>query len=392
MAARIYLTPGRSHRVLRGHPWVFRGEIARIEGNPADGQCVELYDARERFVGMGMYNSRSQITVRLYSRQLELLDERFLSEATSRAIAYRRALHGPEDPPAERLVFSEADGLPGLIVDRYQRHLVVQTLTAGMARVEEVVVSILQEQLNPEGILLRNDAPVRHWEGLERAKRLARGSYQGPLQMSLLGVPTAVDLWEGQKTGLYLDQIENYRLVASLAPGRRVLDCFCYQGCFALVCLRQGAREAVAVDQSVESLARGQQSAQKAGLSVQWVQANAFDWLRESERRKDRFDLIVMDPPSFTKTKEQRESALRGYHELHIRALRLLSSGGILATFCCSHNIRLADWQELIGNASSDTGVPLRFLGFLRQAKDHPSLVHVPETEYLKGFLLERAS
>jgi 23S rRNA (cytosine1962-C5)-methyltransferase len=392
MTARIYLTPGRFHRVLRGHPWVFRGEIAHVEGSPSDGECVELYDARQRFLGMGTFNSRSQISVRLYSRDRQLLDEKFLAGALRQALDYRRALRSSQRPSAERLVFSEADGLPGLIVDRYLDHLVLQTLTAGMARVEEMLLRVLDAELRPAAILVRNDAPVRHWEGLELSKRVARGEYLGPLEVDVSGVPTLVDLWEGQKTGLYLDQMENYRLVAAFAKGRRVLDCFCYQGSFALACLQHGAREAVALDQSPESLARGKETAQRAGLSVQWIQANAFDWLRQSERRGERYDLIVMDPPSFTKTKQQRESALRGYHELHIRAMRLLTPGGILATFCCSHNIRLADWQELLENASGDTGIPFRLLGFLRQAPDHPSLVHIPETDYLKGFLLERAA
>lgn len=380
------------HRCLHGHPWIYRSELAQIEGDPADGDCVEVRDARGERIGCGIWSSRSQISVRLYSRREEPLDGPLLARRLDAALAYRNSLGlwRPESTEALRLVWSESDGLPGLVVDRYQDWLVAQFLTAGMERRAAEVVSLLRERTGLSRIILRNDALVRLQENLPLEKKVLSGVYGDPLWIRQNGVWLPARLLDGQKTGLYLDQKENYLEVAAWAAGRRVLDLFCYQGTFSLFCAAAGAASCTAVDQSGAALEAGRAAAEKAGAAIDWVQENVFDWLRRAQEEKRQYDLIVLDPPSFTKTKAQRPSAVRGYHELHLRALRLLSPGGILASFCCSHHFGLSEWKELIGRASWEANAPLRLRKILSQSSDHPILPTVPETEYLKGCLLER--
>ena len=241
-------------------------------------------------------------------------------------------------------------------------------------------------------VLARNDAPVRQLEGLPLERTVLHGKYEAPTRVKIAGINYDLDLWSGQKTGFYLDQVENYSVVAARAKGRRVLDCFTNQGAFALSAMKAGAISCRAVDQSTEALRHAEATAMSEKLEVEWIQADVFDLLRHYEQKKEKFDLVILDPPSFTKSKGNKASALRGYHELHLRALRLLTNVGILATFSCSHHVTGADWDELLQRAASETGSTLRLCNRLGQSSDHPILVNVPETEYLRGYVLEKVN
>jgi len=373
-----------------GHPWVFASEIDRIEGETEDGGTVEIRSPKGDFLGSALYNHRSQIVARRYSVESTPLDARFLGQRLDAALAYRHFSASPTSGTARRLVWSESDQLPGLIVDRYDDVIVLQTLTLAMARRESIIVDLLRQKTGCRVILARNDAPVRKLEGLPQERHVLYGKYEAPTRVSIAGIGYDLDLWAGQKTGFYLDQAENYAAVAAYAPGRRVLDCFTNQGAFALSAQKAGAVSCRAIDQSVEALRHAEVTAKAEGLEIEWLQANVFDLVRRYEQNRETFDLIVLDPPSFTKSKENKTSALRGYHELHLRALRLLTRGGILATFSCSHHVSAEDWGELLQRAAAETGVTLRLRQRLGQSSDHPVLVNVPETEYLRGYVLEK--
>jgi len=387
--ARLHLNTGVRHRILEGHPWVFASEVGRTEGPVEDGGTVELYSAKGLFLGSAIYNSRSQIVARRYARERIALDEKLIGARLDQALAFRASI-GASDRAAHRLVWSESDQLPGLIVDRYRDVLVVQTLTLALARREETIADLLAKKTGCPVILARNDAPVRQLEGLPLERKMLLGKYMAPTRVDIAGIGYELDLWSGQKTGFYLDQAENYRAVAAHARGRRVLDCFTNQGAFALRARRAGATSCRGLDQSAEALRLAESTARAEGLEIEWVQGNVFDLLRAYEQARENFDLIVLDPPSFTKTKGNKASALRGYHELHLRALRLLTPGGILATFSCSHHVTDRDWIELLEKAARETGMTLRLRERLRQSSDHPILVNVPETEYLHGYVVEK--
>jgi len=388
-AARLLLNKGVRHRILDGHPWVFASEIERIEGDAQDGGTIGLVSPKGQFIGSAIYNSRSQIVARRYSRDAVALDEMLLGRRLGQALAHRAAL-GLNARQAHRLVWSESDQLPGLIVDRYADVLVLQTLTLAMAQREEIIARLLAEKTGCGVILARNDAPVRQLEGLPLERKMLLGEITSPVDVTIAGIRYRLDLWSGQKTGFYLDQAENYEAVAAYARGRRVLDCFTNQGAFALSAMRAGAAACRAIDQSAEALRLAAATAGAERLAVDWVQGNVFDLLRAAEQAHETFDLVILDPPSFTKGKGNRDSALRGYHELHLRALRLLTPGGIMATFSCSHHVTAADWAELLERAAKDTGSTLRLRERLGQSSDHPILVNVPETEYLHGYVVEK--
>jgi 23S rRNA (cytosine1962-C5)-methyltransferase len=392
-SARLVLNKGIRHRILAGHPWVFATEVERVEGKPEDGGTIEVVSSRGDSLGSAIYNSHSQIVARRYAMDLIPLDERLLSLRLDAALAYRQSLArraGEKSGQAQRLVWSESDQLPGLVVDRYGGVLVLQTLTLALSRREGMIVELLRKKTGCSVVLTRNDAPVRRLEGLPLERVLLHGIYTAPTRVQIAGIGYDLDLWSGQKTGFYLDQAENYAAVAAYAQGRRVLDCFTNQGAFALSARKAGAVSCLGVDESGEALRHAELTAKAEKLEVQWLQANVFDLLRHYEQKRETFDLIVLDPPSFTKSKGNKESALRGYHELHLRALRLLTSGGILATFSCSHHVTAQDWDELLQRVSAETGVTLRLRQRLTQSSDHPVLVNVPETGYLQGYVLEK--
>ncbi len=389
-SARLFLNKGVRHRILSGHPWVFATEIDRVEGKPEDGETVEIRSAKNELLGSAIYNSRSQIVARRYAHELVPLDKDLLGRRLDLALAYREQLALIKPRTARRLIWSESDQLPGLIVDRYDDVLVVQTLTLAFARREKIIVELLKQKTGCRAVLARNDAPVRQLEGLPLERTALHGDYQAPTRVTIAGINYELDLWSGQKTGFYLDQAENYAAVAACAKGRRVLDCFTNQGAFALSAMKAGATSCRAVDESTTALQLAEVTGTREKLKVEWIQANVFDLLRHYEQKRETFDLIILDPPSFTKSKGNKESALRGYHELHLRALRLLTAGGVLATFSCSHHVTTQDWDELLQRAANETGSTLRLRNRLGQASDHPVLVNIPETEYLRGYVLEK--
>jgi 23S rRNA (cytosine1962-C5)-methyltransferase len=394
-----YLRPGEADRVIAGHPWIYEGSVLRLTRTPVDGEVVQVKDHRRRFLGVGFFNSKSKIQVRLLSPERVEIDERFLERRLLAAWQHRQRFL----PAASscRVVSAEGDLLSGLIVDKYEDVLVMQMSSVGMDRRKDVLVRLLQRLLRPRAILERNDMGARKFEGLPNAAGLLAGELpeaeQRALPVHLNGLQFQVDLQGGHKTGLYLDQQVNQARVAELAPGARVLDAFTFLGGFALPAARAGAVSVMGIDQSAETVAVAERLAALNGVGdrCRFQAANVFDWLRAEttatarERKEAPFDLIVLDPPSFTRNRAAVPDALRGYKEIHVRALRLLRLGGTLVTFCCSHHVDARTFEATIGDASFDARRQLRRLAVFTQSPDHPILPAVPETEYLKGFAYE---
>lgn len=379
-------------RILHGHDWVYASDVLKAFGNPQDGDVVSLKDGRDHLLGSAIYNSRSQIVARRFSRQRQDLDADFFKRRIAQAVEYRqrRASLGI-DPLLCRLVWSESDGLPGVIVDRYGGTLVLQTLTLAMDLRKALIVEALRETVQLRTIVERNEAPIRRAEGLELQTGVLFGEAPRPLELEILGLKFLIDPLHGQKTGFYLDQMENYREVAQWAAGRRVLDCFANQGAFALACAKAGAREVTAVEISADAISQIEANAARNGLALRALEANVFDFLKAQENSGAQFDLIILDPPSFTKSKGKLHDAMRGYKEIHLRALKLLAPNGLLATFSCSHHVSAEVFREMLVDALVDARKSARQLRTLHQAADHPILAGIPETEYLKGWLLELA-
>ena len=374
-------------RLLHGHDWVYSSEVLKAFGSPKDGDVVSLKDAQDRLLGTAIYNSKSQIVARRISRQRQDLDLDFFTRRLKLAIDYR-ARRGLGGGPC-RLVWSESDGLPGVIVDRYGDHLVLQTLTLAMDMRKPIIVQALRDLLSPRSIIERNDAPIRKAEGLELVIGTLFGDAPQIFPIEIGGIEFEVDLLHGQKTGFYLDQLPSYSAVAAHAAGRRVLDCFSNQGAFALTCAKAGASLVHAVEISADHAELIRRNAKRNHLNVEAYAVNVFDILKDLERQEARYDLIILDPPSFTKTKDKLNDALRGYKEIHLRALKLLAPDGLLATFCCSHHVSREIFRDVINDAAVDAKKTLRQLSIYSQAADHPIITTLPETEYLKGFLLE---
>jgi 23S rRNA (cytosine1962-C5)-methyltransferase len=354
-----------------------------------DGDVISLKDGQDRLLGSAIYNSKSQIVARRFSRQRQTLDAEFFERRIRLAVDYR-ARRGI-NPRLGRMIWSESDGLPGLIVDRYGDHLVLQTLTLAMDQRKELIVDALRKVLEPSSIIERNDAPVRKAEGLELVTGMLFGETPGPFAVNIEGLEFELDLRYGQKTGFYLDQVPNYAGVAAHARGRKVLDCFANQGAFALACAKAGAASVQAVEISEECVSLIKKNATRNQLALEAYAVNAFDLLNDLERQNARYDLIVLDPPSFTKSKGKLHEAARGYKEIHLRALKLLNPDGLLATFCCSHHVSREIFLEVINEAVVDAKKTLRQLTSFSQGADHPIITTLPETEYLKGFLFELA-
>lgn len=374
-------------RILHGHDWVFASEVLKVFGTPADGDVISLKDGRDHLIGSAIYNSRSQIVARRFSRRKQQLDRDFFERRVAQAAEYRE--RRGINPALCRIVWSESDGLPGVVIDRYGDTFVLQTLTLAMDQRKELICDAIESALGAANILERNDAVVRRAEGLELRTGVLRGEPDTAIEFDVAGVRLATDLVNAQKTGFYLDQLQNYGAVAAFAPGKRVLDCFASQGAFALACARAGAAEVTAVEASAESIASARRNAEQNQLTVSWIEEDVFQFLRRAEKAEREFDLIVLDPPSFTKTKGGLHGALRGYRELHVRAFKLLSKDGVLATFSCSHHVSEEAFGQTIADALVDARRSARQLRRFEQALDHPVLPTIPETQYFKGVLLE---
>ena len=372
-------------RVQRGHPWVFRSDITRDRGIPP-GALVRVEGPQGRPLGFAFYSSRSEIRLRMVERG-ESLAEGFLRERLAAALRWRETV--ATGASAYRVVHGEGDGLPALVVDRYGGYLVLQTLSQGMDRRKGEIVDALVELLQPEGVLERNDPKVRKLEGLEPQVGLLHGSVPETVEVEENGVSYLADLYHGQKTGLFLDQRENHAAARSYARGR-VLDGFTYQGGFALQAASV-ASEVLAVDVSAEAILRLKENAERNRLAnVSVRDANVFDFLHDLDHRGERFDTVILDPPAFAKSKDAVEKARRGYKEINLRALRLLRPGGCLVTCSCSYHIHEEDFEAILASAAVDARATVTVIEKRRQARDHPVVLGVPETYYLKCFILRR--
>src|SRR5438477_217334 len=375
-------------RILHGHDWVFSSEVLKAFGNPADGDIISLKDGRDRLIGSAIYNSKSQIVARRFSRQRQDLDLDFFKRRIAQASEYRDRRN--VDPKLRRIVWSESDGLPGVVIDRYEDYFVLQTLTLAMDLRKNLIVKAIVDLFGDATIIERNDSAVRKAEGLELITGVLEGSApSGPITVEIGTLKFDVDLLQAQKTGFYLDQAPNYSVVANYAAGRRVLDCFANQGAFALTCLKAGATDVAAVEENSDNVAAGKRNAERNELKMRWIEQDVFAFLRGAEKAEAEYDLLILDPPSFTKTKSGFRDALRGYRELHVRAFKLLSKNGLLATFSCSHHVSETAFAQTITDALVDTRRSARKLRRFEQALDHPVLPTIPETEYFKGVLLE---
>lgn len=378
----VRLTAGGAHRCFAGHPWIYAGEIAGVRGEPGAGETVWVRDGRGGFVGSGLYNPGSEIRIRLFSRDRENFDLALIERRLRRAAARRG---GAE---VCRLLWSEADGLPGFVVDKYGTVAVMQSMTAAADAHGPEFLQAVQHVVGPTAIIERSDAPGRTHEGLAHKVGVAMGEYKGPTRHRVGDALFELDLFGGQKTGAYLDQVGNYRAVAPFAKGKRVLDCFSHTGGFAIHCALAGAISVEAIEANDVAVANGRRNAELNGANIRWYQQNAFDWLRLAERERRKFGLIILDPPSFTRSRSRVEDALRGYREIHVRALSMVDSGGVLATFCCSHHVDAATFEGVVREAAADAHRSATLIERRSQGPDHPVLLSMPETEYLKGLLL----
>ena len=379
----VKVTARGAERWKQGHPWIYRSDVA-AEPEKTPG-IVSVTDRRGKFLGRALYSPSSEIRLRLLTRADEPIDSPWWTKRIRDAVRRRNGINAT----AWRAVHAEADGLPSLIVDKYGPWIVAQLLSAGLETARADILSGIQEALAPDGILLRNDAAVRRHEGLPIEVTLATGQVPEVIEIVEDGVHYLAAPWSGQKTGAFLDQRENRLLVSRhTRPGGRALDLFTYHGSFALH-LARTAKAVLAVDQSTDALARGAENARLNGIgTIEWREANAFDLLRELERRGERFDTIVLDPPAFVKTKANLERAVAGYKEINLRAMKILAPGGVLFTSSCSYHVSREVFNAMLADAARDSGRRLQILAATGAASDHPELLNVPETGYLKGVLL----
>ena len=374
-------------RVQQGHLWVYRSDIA-APASLAGGEVVRLADERGWFVGKAFYGAQSQIAVRLLTREDEPVDDAFFARRIEQAIALREAVRpDPDRRRAGRLVHGDADLLPGLIVDRYADCLNVQTLIEATDARRELFATLLEEALHPRAIVERNDVRVRAHEGLAQRKGMLRGQPPGPVEFLEGEVRLVADLLEGQKTGAFLDQAEN-RVEAGRYARGRALDCFTYGGAFALQLARK-AEHVTAVDISEQAAAQGREAAARNGAAnLEFKVANAFDLLRDESDRGERYDTIVLDPPAFAKSKSSLDAAVRGYKEINLRAFHLLGRGGVLVTCSCSFHVDEATFERTVLQAAADARRTAQVIERRGAARDHPTLLGVPETRYLKCLIL----
>ncbi len=384
MNPTVVISARGEDRLRGGHPWIYRADGADVHA--AAGDIVQVRGPRGRTLGSALFSDQSQITLRMLTYGEEGADEPLLRKRIETALAFRASL--AIDATAYRLVHGEADLLPSLVVDRYGDYLVVQTLSQGMDRLLPFVVATLSDLLHPRGILARNDPRVRTLEGLEQRVDVLAGDVPDTMTVTELGVEYDVDLRRGQKTGLFLDQRENRAAAAVYARGR-LLDCFSYHGGFALV-MGPHARETIAIDASEDAIARLKQNATRNGVAVDARVGNVFDELRGFDRLGERFDTIVLDPPAFAKNKAAVANARAGYKEINLRALKLLNPGGTLVTCSCSYNVNEAEFGEIVYDAAVDAQVHVTVVEKRMQGRDHPVLLGVPETYYLKCFILRK--
>ena len=399
---QITITPKGEAALVGGHPWVYEGEVTGLSGPVSDGQLVDVISRRGSWLGCGFFNSRSRIRVRVLSRNPnDRFDRAFWRRRIQYAWDYRKTVMGPEDSRCCRMIFGEADGFPGLTVDRFESVLVAQVLCLGMELIKEELFSLLLEVLRSDGqdvvgVYERNDVAIRELEGMEQGKGWHPVDGEKAPDFTAVdieenGIRYTVDFENGQKTGFFLDQKYNRQAVAKLARGRTVLDCFTHTGSFALNAARGGAKHVTAVDVSEFAVECARENARRNGLSdaMECVAANVFDLLPQLEQQPKRYDFIILDPPAFTKSRKTTQRAMTGYKEINYRAMRLLPRGGYLATCSCSHFATEELFLKMLRSAAKDAGVQLRQIEARQQCCDHPILWGVEETNYLKFYLFQ---
>ena len=374
-----------ARRWERGHPWIYRSDVTARPDAPAG--IVPVRDARGKPLGWALWSPKSEISLRLLTRDADArIDAEWWRTAIGAAVERRRPLRDTAN--AYRLIHAEGDGLPSLVCDRYDRWLVVQFMSAGLEAARGEIVDALRELVAPAGILARNDVSLRDKEGLPRAVELLHGEVPREIEVVEHGVRYLAAPWDGQKTGAFLDQRENRARIGALARGR-ALDCFSYHGSFALHLARRADR-VLALDSSAGALERARENAARNGLAnIEFVEANAFDYLKSAERERQRFDTIVLDPPAFAKTKAALAAGIRGYKEINLRAMRLLAPGGVLFTASCSFHLSRPLFLEMLQAAAADSGRRLALREVVGQPIDHPEILTIPETGYIKGAIVE---
>ena len=386
--ATAVLHKGKERRIYSGHPWVFRSDIARVDGSWQNGDVVRVTSDRGLFLAMAVYNPKSQISLRILNRREEPIDSAFIARRVQRAIDYRRTF---ADLKSCRLLFAESDGLPAVIADAFDDVIVLQSLCLGMEQFKKDIVDALSQQLNPRGIYERNDVPVRELEGMTQQKGLLYGSVPDRVEFCENGIRFGVDVKEGQKTGFFLDQKENRAALAPFVKNARVLDCFTHTGSFALHAAHFGANEVIGVDVSDYACACAAENALLNGFEdrVRFECANAFDFLRKAQDRHEQYDVVILDPPAFTKTRSAVAGALRGYKEINLRGMKLVRDGGFLVTCSCSHHVLPELFMGMLADAQKDARVQLRQVECRTQGRDHPILLSSPETQYLKCVIFQ---
>ena len=385
----VHVINGRQKKLLQGHPWVYGNEIERVEGETTDGELVTVVDFRGRYMGTGFFNSKSLITVRLLTHRQEEITEALIASRVRQACEYRRFVMRREGTDSCRLIYGEADRLPGVIADRFGGVIVLQVLALGMEKYTQVIADALVECEKPDCLLLQNDDAIRRKEGMECFTKVLHGTLPEETVIHENGIKLAVDVMGGQKTGYFLDQKDNHLFVRQFCKDARVLDCFSYIGGFALNAAAAGAKEVTAVDISENAVELIRRNAQLNGLDVNTVCANCFDYLRAQVKVKEKYDVIVLDPPAFTKAHANMANACRGYKEIALSAMRMLPAGGVLATHSCSYHMPEDVFVNTVLSAAQDLHRQVRVITLRRQDIDHPVLAGYPESHYLKSLWLQ---
>jgi len=381
----IYVTKKCAERLLSGYLWTFNNEIKSIDGSYFNGDIIAVVDNRGKFIGTGYINDNSKIIIRLLSFKDEPINQSFFRKRIEDALKHRLSL-GWSIKDSFRVVFSEGDLLPGLIVDKYDDALSIQILTLGMEKWKGAVVEIVEDIFKPKTIVERSDVEIRKKEGLQPRKGFLYGDENSKVVITLDGLKFEIDLLEGHKTGFYLDQQENRKIIEPYVKDKRVLDCFAYTGAFAVYSAKYGAKEVVALEDSGKIFEMLSRNIQLNGFEniIKPEKGDAFDWLRERYKKGERFDCVMLDPPSFVKGKEAMAGAWRGYKDINLLGLQLLNDNGYLITSSCSQNISPALFLNILNNAATDANCMLRLVENRFQSKDHPILLGMPETCYLK--------
>ena len=385
----VHVINGRQKKLLQGHPWVYGNEIERVEGEIEDGGLVTVVDFRGRYMGTGFYNSKSLITVRLLTHRQEEITDELIASRVKAACDYRRFVMNRPGTDSCRLIYGEADRLPGVIADRFGGVIVLQVLALGMERFTQTIADALLACEKPDCLLLQNDDAIRRKEGMECFTRVLYGTLPEENIIHENGVKLAVDVLGGQKTGYFLDQKDNHLFVRQFCKDARVLDCFSYIGAFALNAAAAGAKEVTAVDISEAAVQLIEKNAALNGADITAVCANCFDFLRAQVKAGEKYDVVVLDPPAFTKAHANMASACRGYKEIALSAMRLLPAGGVLATHSCSYHMPEEVFVNTVLSAAQDLHRQVRIITLRRQDIDHPVLAGYPESHYLKSLWLQ---